>query len=93
MNGPDMLECYISLGWKGLPGSNTINYKVQSLVMRDMKCCEHDTFTLYLRVKLDRPQKEAGSSLPNSTLAYLFKSVYYAKICYQNLSPNFKPKY
>jgi hypothetical protein len=24
MNVPNMLECHITLGWKGLPGTNTL---------------------------------------------------------------------
>ncbi len=26
MNGPNKLECYITLGWTGLPGTNTLAY-------------------------------------------------------------------
>jgi hypothetical protein len=29
MNGPNKLECYITLGWKGLLGINTIAYWAQ----------------------------------------------------------------
>ncbi len=28
MNGPKKLEFYIALGWKGLPGQNTLGYSV-----------------------------------------------------------------
>jgi len=26
MNGPNKLECYITLSWKGLPGTNSLAY-------------------------------------------------------------------
>jgi len=26
MNGPNTSECYVTLGWKGLPGTNTVAY-------------------------------------------------------------------
>jgi hypothetical protein len=29
MDGPNKLECYIKLGWKGLPVSNTSNLLAQ----------------------------------------------------------------
>jgi hypothetical protein len=31
MNGSNKLECYIPLGWKGLPGTNTLAYWVNKL--------------------------------------------------------------
>jgi hypothetical protein len=32
------LECYITLGWKGLPVTNTLAYWVKSLVTIKLKC-------------------------------------------------------
>jgi hypothetical protein len=41
MNGPDKLECYITLGWKGLPGMNTLGCRAHLQVMKKMKSCEY----------------------------------------------------
>ncbi len=35
-NGPKKLECYITLGWKGLIGTNALTYWVYSQVMKKM---------------------------------------------------------
>ncbi len=32
-------ECYITLGWKDLPDSNTLANRVHMLVTKKMKCC------------------------------------------------------
>ncbi len=40
-NGPDMLECYITQGWKGLPETNTQTYWAHLKVMKTMVCCEY----------------------------------------------------
>jgi len=41
MNGPNKLECYITLGWKGLPGANTLAYWTLTLVTKKMNCCDY----------------------------------------------------
>ncbi len=41
MNAPNKLECYITLGCKGLPALNTVSYWVQSKVRKKIKCCEY----------------------------------------------------
>jgi hypothetical protein len=40
-NGPNKLECYITLGWKGLPRKNTLADFTHSQVMKKMKCFEY----------------------------------------------------
>jgi hypothetical protein len=41
MSCPYKLECYKTLGRKGLPGTNTLAYWSDSLVTKKMKCCEY----------------------------------------------------
>jgi hypothetical protein len=43
MNGPNKLDCYITLGFKGLPGINTQAFWVYSLVTIKMKGSEYDS--------------------------------------------------
>ncbi len=38
-NGPNKLKCYIKLGWKGLPVTNTLTYQA---CLMNMKCCEYE---------------------------------------------------
>ncbi len=38
MNEPNKLECYITLGWKVLPGKNTLAYFAHLHVLKKMKC-------------------------------------------------------
>jgi len=39
-NGSNKLECYITLGCKGLTGANTLVYLAQSYVTNKLECCE-----------------------------------------------------
>jgi hypothetical protein len=39
-NESNKLECYITLGWKGLTVTNTLAFKVHSSVTKNMKCFE-----------------------------------------------------
>ncbi len=39
-NGPNKVECYITLGLKGLTGTNTQAYWAHSKVTKKMKCFE-----------------------------------------------------
>jgi hypothetical protein len=41
INQPNKLECYIKLGWKGLPATNALAYWACSKVIMKMKCCEY----------------------------------------------------
>jgi hypothetical protein len=41
MNGPNSVQCYITLSWKGLPGINTLVYWAPLQVTKTMKCCEY----------------------------------------------------
>ncbi len=40
MNQPNKLECYITLGWKGLPMANTLTYCYNSQCLKKMEGCE-----------------------------------------------------
>jgi hypothetical protein len=42
MNQPNKLECYITLGWKGLQVKNTLAYWVYLEVTKKIKGCEYD---------------------------------------------------
>jgi hypothetical protein len=47
MNEPNKLECYITLSWKELPGTNTLAYwAIQTL--QEMKCYEDTCVYLIL---------------------------------------------
>ncbi len=41
MNGSNKQECEITLGLKGLSGTNTLAYCTHSSVIKKMKCCEN----------------------------------------------------
>ncbi len=41
MNGHNKRDCYISLGWKGFPLTNTLANWEHSQVTKKMKCCEY----------------------------------------------------
>jgi hypothetical protein len=41
MNGPNKLECYITLAMKDSPETNTLAQWAHSQAMRKRKCCEH----------------------------------------------------
>ncbi len=43
MNGTNSIKCIITLGWKGLPGTNTAAYWDHSKVMKKINCCEYST--------------------------------------------------
>ncbi len=47
-HGFNELECYIRLGWKGLPRTNNLAYWALSYVTKKMKCCEYNTCPLKL---------------------------------------------
>jgi hypothetical protein len=40
MNEPSKPECYITQGWNGLLGTNTLAYWAHALVMKKVKLCE-----------------------------------------------------
>jgi hypothetical protein len=40
MNGPKKQECYITVGWRGLPGTNTLACLAHLWVTKKMRCCE-----------------------------------------------------
>jgi hypothetical protein len=42
-NDPNKLECFITLGWRGFPLTNTLGYWTNLWVKKKMKCCEYDT--------------------------------------------------
>jgi hypothetical protein len=62
MNRSTKLECFITLGWKGLSEKNNLTYCASSQVTDKMKCCEYaprgcihcTNFSLYL---MTRPNK------------------------------------
>jgi hypothetical protein len=39
MNMPNELECYIAIGLKGLPGTNTLAYYVHSYITNKNEMC------------------------------------------------------
>jgi hypothetical protein len=41
-NAPTKLECYIALGWKGLPDANTLAFRAHLQVAKKTKCCKYD---------------------------------------------------
>ncbi len=45
-NGTNKAECYITLGWKALPGINTVAYCARLKVTEKMKYCAYDTRSL-----------------------------------------------
>jgi hypothetical protein len=45
-NRPNKLECYITLGWKGLLPDNTIAYWANLYIMQKIKCSEYGATTL-----------------------------------------------
>jgi hypothetical protein len=42
---PNELECYITLGWNGLPVTKTLAYWARLYTMKKMKCCEYGPLT------------------------------------------------
>ncbi len=44
----EKLECYITLGWKGFPVTNTIAYWDYSQARKKMKCCEYNPNGLFI---------------------------------------------
>jgi len=40
MNEPTKLKCYVTPGWKGLPGVNVLTYWAHSSATKKVKCCE-----------------------------------------------------
>jgi hypothetical protein len=44
MNGPNKLECYITLGWKGLHRTNTLAYSTYLPVTKETKTSEYGSF-------------------------------------------------
>jgi hypothetical protein len=47
MNGPNKLECYITVDWEGLAGTKILPVWAYSLVMKKIKCCEYNYSTHY----------------------------------------------
>ncbi len=47
MNGPNKLDCYITVDWKGLPETNTLPYLAYSLVTKKIKCCDYNYTTVH----------------------------------------------
>jgi len=43
MDGPNKLECYITLDWIGSPVTNNLVYWAHSEAMKKMNCCEYDS--------------------------------------------------
>ncbi len=41
MDGSKKQECYITVGYKGLPGTNTQAYWAHSYVTKKMQSCEY----------------------------------------------------
>ena len=39
MNGPNKLECYITLGWKGLPGKRSLAFWTISISCKEFSSC------------------------------------------------------
>jgi hypothetical protein len=82
MNGPNKLECYFRLSWKGLQGTNAHAYWALLLVKKKMKVYEYDSrshihntsFSLYLinaPNKLECYIRVSWKGLPGTnTLAY-----------------------
>ncbi len=44
-NGPNKLECYNTLVWKGLTLTKNLAYWTSQQVMKKMRCCEYDSKT------------------------------------------------
>ncbi len=66
-------KCYITLGWRGLQGTNTLAYWVNSWVIKKMKCCEYGPRSLHLLWGTVRSSlaDSCQNSLPvTNTLAY-----------------------
>jgi hypothetical protein len=88
MSEPNRMECYITLNWKGLPGTNTLAYLVY-IKLSKMRCCEHSSLKPYsqhfiLYVTYDKPNKHECyntlglKGLPGTnTLAYSFLLISY----------------
>ncbi len=49
-NGRVKLECYITLGWKGLPETNTLAFWNRWLFTKMIKCCEYGTWAIGLTI-------------------------------------------
>ncbi len=56
------LGCYITLGWKGLPGFNTLGYWALCK-LRKWKCCESDSKTLDMRLICNYIEGDSTSSI------------------------------
>jgi hypothetical protein len=74
MNEPNKLQCYITISWKELPGTNTLAYwPIQTL--QEMKCYEDTCVYLilcivvktYLQLKQDYRKLERSISGKYST--------------------------
>ncbi len=49
MNGPNKLKCYITLGCKGLPGTNNLSSWAYYKITKKIKCCEYATRLVFLQ--------------------------------------------
>ncbi len=58
MNVQNKLDCDITLGWKSLAGTNTLVYLANLGIMKTMKYCESDYWTVFTtRQSLNRSNK------------------------------------
>jgi hypothetical protein len=73
---PNKLECCITLGWKSLPGTNTLAYWAHCFVTEKMKCCEYHSCSLRSIYTGDihtiaTSKKHSGSELANRIIALI----------------------
>ncbi len=74
---PNKLECYITLGCKGLLETNTIAHWVHSYVKKKIKCCEYGPWpVIRLVLNLDMMEVEGKFSaqvqlIPTTSDEYL----------------------
>ncbi len=74
-NGSYKLQHYITLGWKGLPGTNTLANWAHSYVSKKMKCCECDPWLLLMcRLNAFQPNViQPKGEAPEEVSKFLFK--------------------
>jgi hypothetical protein len=63
MNGPKKLESYITLGWKGLPETNTLAYWAHLIVAKEQRVLK---MTPGLAQNLDESEKNTPDTNPSS---------------------------
>jgi activator of HSP90 ATPase len=52
-----MLECYFALGWKDLPGTNSLAYWAHSYFRKKLKSCEYDSNVAKLEIVVQIEKK------------------------------------